>query len=108
MKKSKFSEEQITLALHTAESGTASVNEVCRKLGITDATFYRWKSKYGNLMPSELKRMKQLEKKGVRSLFVFLAGLDLQSIPNFHLHHNPHQMYCIIYITGMEASLPIN
>ncbi len=37
MKKSKFSEEQITLALHTAESGT-SVNEVCRKLGVTDAT----------------------------------------------------------------------
>jgi putative transposase len=76
MKKSKFSEEQITLALHTAESGTASVNEVCRKLGITDATFYRWKSKYGNLMPSELKRMKQLEEEN-KKLKSLVADLSL-------------------------------
>lgn len=60
MKKSKFTEEQITLALHTAESGTP-VNEICRKLGITDATFYRWKTKYGNLIPSEVRKLKQLE-----------------------------------------------
>lgn len=75
MKKSKFTEEQITLALHTAESGTP-VNEVCRKLGITDATFYRWKSKYGGLMPSEVRRLKQLEEEN-RKLKALVADLSL-------------------------------
>ena len=75
MKKSKFTEEQITLALHTAESGTP-VNEVCRKLGITDATFYRWKSKYGGLMPSEVRRLKQLEEEN-KKLKALVADLSL-------------------------------
>ena len=46
MKKSKFTEEQIAFALHQAEMGT-SVEEVCRKIGIAQATFYAWKKKYG-------------------------------------------------------------
>lgn len=75
MKKSKFSEWQITLALQMAESVT-SVNEVCRKLGITDATFYRWKSKYGNLLPSELKRMRHLEEEN-KKLKSLVADLSL-------------------------------
>ena len=75
MKKSKFSEEQITLALHTAESGTP-VNEICRKLGITDATFYRWKTKYGNLMPSEVRKLKQLEEEN-KKLKALVADLSL-------------------------------
>jgi putative transposase len=75
MKKSRFSEEQITLALHTVESGT-SVDEVCRKLGITDATFYRWRSKYGNLMPSEVRRLKQLEEEN-KKLKALVADLSL-------------------------------
>ena len=52
MKRSKFTEQQIAFALQQAESGT-QVAEVCRKMGISEATFYRWKQLYGGLMPSE-------------------------------------------------------
>lgn len=60
MKKSKFTDEQIAFALKQAEGGT-TVTEIIRRLGVTEATFYRWKQKYGGLMPSEVKKMKQLE-----------------------------------------------
>lgn len=60
VKKSKFTEEQIAFALKQAEVGTP-VEEVCRKMGISDATFYNWRKKYGGLGPSELKRLRQLE-----------------------------------------------
>ena len=60
MKRSKYSEEQIAFALKQAEVGT-SVEEVCRKKGISDATFYNWRKKYGGLGPSELRRLRQLE-----------------------------------------------
>lgn len=60
MKRSKFTEEQIAFALKQAEVGTP-IEEVCRKMGISDATFYNWRKKYGGLGPSELKRLKQLE-----------------------------------------------
>lgn len=60
MKKSKFTEEQIAFALKQAELGTP-VDEVCRKMGISDATFYIWRKKYGGLGPSEVRRLKQLE-----------------------------------------------
>ncbi len=60
MKKSRFTEEQIAYALHQAETGT-SIDEVCRKMGIGQATFYQWKKKYGGLGVSELRRLKQLE-----------------------------------------------
>ena len=53
--KSKFTETQIVFALKQAETGTA-VAEVCRKLGISEATFYSWKKKYGGLDPAELRR----------------------------------------------------
>lgn len=62
MKKSKFTDEQIAFALKQAEVGTP-VEEVCRKMGISDATFYNWRKKYGGLGPSELRRLKQLEEK---------------------------------------------
>ena len=55
MKKSKFTEQQIAFALQQAEGGT-SVGEVCRKMGIAEATFYRWKQLYGGLLPSELRK----------------------------------------------------
>ena len=60
MKKSKFTEAQIAFVLKQAEDGV-TVGEVCRKAGISEATFYNWRKKYGGLMPSEMKRLKQLE-----------------------------------------------
>ena len=62
MKRSKFSEAQIAFVLRQAEEGT-SVEEVCRKTGISQATFYACKKKYGGLMPSEMKRLRQLERR---------------------------------------------
>ena len=75
MKKTKFTEEQITLALHRAEDGMP-VEEVCRKLGIANATFYRWKQKYGGLLPSEVKKLKQLEEEN-KKLKQLVADLSL-------------------------------
>lgn len=60
MKRSKYTEEQIAFALKQAELGTA-VPEVCRKMGVSEATFYNWKKKFGGLGPSELRRLRQLE-----------------------------------------------
>jgi len=56
----RFSEEQIAFTLRQAEGGTA-VEEITRRLGISEATFYRWKKKYGGLGVAELRRLKQLE-----------------------------------------------
>jgi len=60
MKKSKFTGEQMAFALRQAEVGTP-VAEVCRKMGVSEATYYRWKQLYGGLGPSELRKMRQLE-----------------------------------------------
>lgn len=60
MKKSEFTEEQIAFALHQAETAV-SVEEVCRKVGVSQATFYAWKKKYGGIGVSELRRLRQLE-----------------------------------------------
>jgi putative transposase len=75
MKKSKFTEEQIAFALRQAESGT-TVAEVCRKIGISDATYYNWKKKYGGLGVSELRRLRQLEEEN-RKLKQLVADLSL-------------------------------
>ena len=60
MKRSRFTEQQIAFALKQQEVGTP-VDEICRKMGISDATFYKWKKKYSGLGPTELRRLKQLE-----------------------------------------------
>ncbi|SFU79810.1 putative transposase [Nitrosospira multiformis] len=75
VKKSKFTEQQIAFALKQAELGTP-VEEVCRKMGISDATFYNWKKKYGGLGPSELRRLKQLEEENLK-LKRLVADLSL-------------------------------
>lgn len=75
MKKSRFSEQQIAFVLRQAEEGTPVV-EVCRKAGISEASFYNWRKKYGGLMPSEMKRLKQLEEENQR-LKRIVADLSL-------------------------------
>ena len=75
MKRSKFTEAQIAFVLRQAEEGT-KVEELCRKAGISEATFYNWRKKYGGLMPSEMKRLRQLEEENTR-LKRIVADLSL-------------------------------
>jgi putative transposase len=78
MKRSRFTEEQIAFALKQQEVGTP-VDEICRKLGISDATFYKWKKKYSGLGPSELRRLKQLEEENAK-LKRLVADLSLDKV----------------------------
>jgi putative transposase len=61
MKRTRFSETQIVAVLKEVDSGVP-VKDVCRKHGISDATYYNWKSKYGGMEASDLKKMKELER----------------------------------------------
>lgn len=60
MKTSRFTQKQIAFTLRQVELST-KVEELCRKVGIIDATFYKWRQKYGGLGPSKLRRLRQLE-----------------------------------------------
>lgn len=75
MRKSKFSEHQIVGALKQAEAGVP-VKDVCRELGVSPATFYQWRSRYGGLEASDLKKMKDLEEEN-RRLKQMYAELSL-------------------------------
>ena len=75
MKRSKFSEEQIVYAIRQADAGTP-VGDLCRQLGVSDATFYAWKRKYAHLGVSELRRLRQLEEENNR-LKRLVADLSL-------------------------------
>ena len=65
MKRKRFTEEQIAFALRQAESGT-SVEEICRKMGVSEPTFYRWKKQFVGMGVTEIRRLKQLEDENVR------------------------------------------
>ena len=75
MKKGKFTEEQIAFSLKQVELGT-KVDEICRMMGISDATFYNWRKKYSGLGPSEVRRLKQLEEENPK-LKRLVADLSL-------------------------------
>jgi putative transposase len=75
MRRSKFTEEQIAMALRQAEAGTA-VADICRKLEISQATFFRWKKAYGSLGVPELRELRQLREEN-RRLKGLVADLSL-------------------------------
>lgn len=75
MKKTRYTEEQIVFALKQDETGTR-VGEVCRKIGISEATFYIWKKKFAGLGVTELRRLRQLEDENHR-LKKLVADLSL-------------------------------
>lgn len=75
MKKTRYTEEQIAFALKQAETGTR-VEEVCRKMGISEATFYNWKKKFGGMGVTELRRLRQIEEENQR-LKRLVADLSL-------------------------------
>jgi putative transposase len=75
MKKRRFSEEQIIGVLKEAEAG-AKTRDLCRKHGISDATFYNWKAKYAGMTVSEARRLKELEQENSR-LKKLLAEAEL-------------------------------
>jgi putative transposase len=75
MKKSRFSEEPITIALRQTGGGTP-VREVCRKMGVSEQTFYRWKKPFAGMGVAEMRRLKQLEDEN-RKLKQLVADLSL-------------------------------
>src|SRR5919199_910224 len=75
IRRSRFTEQQIVAALRQAESGTPVV-EVCRKLGFTEQTFYRWKRKFAGMGVAELRRLREVEKEN-RRLKQLVADLTL-------------------------------
>ena len=75
MKKSRFTESQIVFALKQSETGV-KVEEVCSKMGISEATFYNWKKKFGGLGITELRRLRQLEEENSQ-LKKLVADLSL-------------------------------
>ena len=80
MRRSRFGEEQIIAILREHEAGAAT-SEVCRRHGISDATFYNWRSKYGGLEVSELRRLRQLEEENRRlKSIVADQALDIRAL----------------------------
>ena len=91
MKRSKFTDAQIAFVLRQVEEG-ATISEVCRKAGIAEATFYNWRKKYGGLMPSEMKRLKQLdEENGKLKQIVADLPLDKATLQDV-LRRKPKEM----------------
>lgn len=78
MKRSRFSETQIIAILKEADCGVTTIREVCRKHGVSDGTYYKWKSKYGGLDASDLKRLRELESENSQLKRMF-ADLSLEN-----------------------------
>jgi putative transposase len=80
MKRSRYSEEQIVGILKEAEAGM-SVAELCRKYGMSDATYYNWKAKYGGMTASDLKKLKQYESENQKlKQMVAEQALDIRAL----------------------------
>ena len=80
MKKSRFTDSQIIDALKRAEAGL-SVPDLCRELGISSATFYKWRAKYGGMEAEDAKRLKELESENARlKRLLAEAHLDIEAL----------------------------
>jgi putative transposase len=77
MKRKRFKEEQIVSILREAQTSGAAINEVCRKHGISEPTFYAWRRKYESMSESEVRRLRELEKENGR-LKRLVAERDLE------------------------------
>jgi Transposase. len=77
MRKARFTESQIIAVIKAVEAGR-TVKDVCREAGVSDATYYNWKAKYGGMEMSEIKRMKDLEEEN-RRLKQMFADLSLEN-----------------------------
>ena len=75
MKRKRYTDEQVAFALRQADSGTA-VEEICRRLGVSEATFYRWKKRFAGMGVVEIRRLKQLEEENAK-LKRLVADLSL-------------------------------
>jgi len=75
MKKSRYTAEQVAFAMRQAESGT-SVSEVCRKMEVSEQTFYRWKKKYAGMGVAEVRKLRIIEEEN-RKLKQLVADLSL-------------------------------
>ena len=81
--KKRFTETQVIGAIKKQESGIA-VKEICRELGISDATFYTWKAKYGGMEASDVARMKELEKENAELKKMYAeASIEIRAMKNF-------------------------
>ena len=77
MKQGQFTNEQIVAILQEAEKGEKTISEFCREKGISDATFYTWRKKFGGLQTKDVQRLRELEKENAR-LKRLLAERDLE------------------------------
>ena len=106
MKKSKFTESQIAFVLNQAETDV-NVEETCRKTGISEATFYNWKKKYGGLGIPELRKLRQLEEENIK-LKQIVADLSLdkqmlQDVLKKSSDHLPEEAYDRGAVQGLSA-----
>lgn len=81
MKKSQFTEAQIIKLLQDAKKGDQPIEELCREFGVSSATYYAWKKKYGDSSPDDAKRLRQLERENARLLrIVGQQRLELDAV----------------------------
>jgi putative transposase len=80
--KKRFTESQIVAAIKKQEAGIP-VKDICREIGISDATFYNWKAKYGGMEASDVKRMKELEAENAQLKSMYAeASMDIRALKN--------------------------